>query len=241
MIACECAVCMSENPRNKRNRPCLLVTTDDDQNILIDTPPELRLAATRFHVNRVHSVLLTHSHADHIFGMDDLRAFNYRQSAPIPVYGEKHTLADVRRVFSYCFEQTQQGGGKPQIELVPIFPGNEYVVSGLKVTPLKVLHGTLPVTAYLLGEHVAYVTDVSEIPNATFDRLRGKDVLFLDAVRRKPHSTHFHLDAALAVIDELRPKQTYLVHLSHDYDHDKTNMELPAGVELAWDGMTVDV
>ena len=241
MIACDCAVCRSTDPRNKRNRPCFLVTADGGENILVDTPPEMRLAAIENHLERVDTVLFTHSHADHIFGLDDLRIYNWRRNAAIPLLGEDEVLDDIRRAFRYCFIETQAGGGKPQLDLVTITPGESLNLFGIEVLPLRVMHGRLPVLAFVFGGKVGYVTDVSEIPDEAWRHLVGLDVLLLDGVRREPHSTHFHLAKSLEVIEALAPKQAYLVHLSHDYDHATVNAELPTGVELAYDGLTFDV
>ena len=241
MIDCDCAVCTSVDPRNTRLRPAILVTTDEGANILVDTPPEMRLQMLQNHVRRLDAVLYTHSHADHIFGLDDVRVFNYRTGRPIPVYAEPDVLDDLRRIYNYIFVPTQAGGGKPQVDLVPISPDVLLTLHGLEVLPLRVCHGRLPVLSFLFDCRFAYVTDVSEIPAETWPHLKGLDLLMLDAVRREPHSTHFHLDAALDVISHLRPKRTLLTHLSHDYDHVAANAMLPPGVELAYDGQTVDL
>jgi phosphoribosyl 1,2-cyclic phosphate phosphodiesterase len=232
---------VSADPRNKRNRPCILVTTESGGQILVDTPPELRQAAIQFGVERVDAVLFTHSHADHIFGLDDLRAYNHLQEAVIPLYAEKDVLADIRRIFEYCFVPTQLAGGKPELDLREILPGVPLEVAGTMVLPLRVLHGRLPVLAFKFGANAAYVTDVSEIPGQTWKELQDLDVLLLDAVRRRPHPTHYHLEKALEIVATLKPKRAYFVHLSHDYDHEETNAELPAGIELAYDGQVIEV
>ena len=241
IIGCDCAVCSSADPRNKRNRPCLMVTTDGGAQIIVDTPQEFRQIAIAYRLRHIDAVLYTHSHADHIFGMDDLRAFNFLQGGTIPIYAQPDVLDDLQRVFRYCFVPTQAGGGKPLLELHPVHPGGRLELFGLPILPLRVFHGRLPILAYKFGSKAAYVTDVSLIPDETWPELFGLDVLFLDAVRREPHETHFHLDKALEVVRELKPKQTYFVHLSHDYDHDAMNRELPQGVELAYDGLEIEV
>lgn len=241
MIACDCAVCLSSDPKNKRLRPSILITTDDGANILVDTPPEMRLALIASHVTRLDAILYTHSHADHIYGLDDVRSFNYRSGRAMPVYAEPSVLADVRRIYEYIFRETPIGGGKPQVDLLAIEPGQDLPLSGLDVLPLRVCHGRLPILAYKFGPRFAYVTDVSEIPAETWPHLEGLDLLMLDAVRREPHETHFHLAASLDVIARLKPRRTLLTHLSHDYDHDSTNASLPPGVELAYDGQVVEI
>lgn len=193
--------------------------------------------AVQNRIKRVDGVLYTHSHADHIFGLDDLRMFNWIQRQPIPLYGEQTTLDDIKRAYSYCFRETQKGGGKPQLILTPIVPGEVLKLHGLPIMPMRVMHGSLPILAYKLGEKAAYVTDVSYIPPETWDQLYGLDTLLLDATRREPHETHFHLDKALDVVSQLKPKKAYFVHLAHDYDYDEVNATLPDGVELAYDGL----
>jgi phosphoribosyl 1,2-cyclic phosphate phosphodiesterase len=241
MIGCDCEVCRSTDPRNHRNRPCALVTTDGGHNILIDTPPEFRLMAIEHRLRRVDSVLYTHSHADHIFGLDDLRAFNYLQKSEIPLYAQDDVLEDLLRSFHYCFVPTQLGGGKPQLVLNEISAGIPLKLFDLDVLPLNVFHGKLPILAFKLGANAAYVTDVSEITPGSEQHLRDLDLLFLDAVRYEPHATHFHLDKALDVIRRVNPRQCVLIHLSHDYDHEKVNKELPDRVSLAFDGMVTTV
>ena len=241
MIGCDCAVCTSPDPKNARLRPSILVTSDDGANVLVDTPPEMRLAFLRSHVRRLDAILYTHSHADHVFGLDDVRTFNYRTGLPIPLYAEPNVLDDLRRIYEYIFVPTQAGGGKPQVGLETLTPGVPLTLHGLGVLPLRVCHGTLPVLAFVFGGRFGYVTDVSEIPAAAWPHLQGLDLLMLDAVRREPHSTHFHLDAALDVIARLKPRRALLTHLSHDYDHATTNATLPPGVELAYDGQSVDL
>ena len=241
MIGCDCSVCRSTDPKNRRNRPCAMVTTDEGRVIVIDTPPELRIIALAHHLRRIDAVLYTHSHADHIFGMDDLRAFNYLQKSAIPLFGQADVLDDLRRSFLYCFVPTQAGGGKPQLVLSDITAGVPFDLFGVHVRPIAVMHGTLPILSFKLGEHCAYVTDVSRIPDESLTHLANLDLLFLDAVRYEPHSTHFHLERALQVIDELKPRRAVLVHLSHDYDHETVNRSLPDGVELAYDGLEIEV
>lgn len=241
MIGCRCAVCTSPDPRNKRFRPSILVTTDDGANILVDTPPEMRLAFIHNDVARLDAILYTHSHADHIFGLDDVRTFNYRSGVAMPVYAEASVLDDVRRIYSYIFKVTQAGGGKPQVVLETLTPGGPLTLHDVNILPLRVFHGKLPILAFKFGPRFAYVTDVSLIPPETWPHLENLDLLMLDAVRREPHETHFHLAASLEVIARLRPRRTLLTHLSHDYDHAETNAQLPPGVELAYDGQVVEI
>jgi phosphoribosyl 1,2-cyclic phosphate phosphodiesterase len=241
MIGCSCEVCTSSNPKNKRFRSSILVTGDDGANILVDTTPDFRSQCLASNIERLDAIIYTHSHADHIFGLDDIRSFNYRQKRPMPVYAEPSVLDDLQRIYQYIFRETQKGGGKPQVELDELSPLQELTIAGIDVLPMRVYHGRLPVLAFKFGPRFAYVTDVSEIPPDTWEQLKDLDLLMLDAVRIEPHETHFHLDAALEVIAQLQPKRALLTHLAHDYDYAITNAMLPAGVELAYDGQIVEI
>jgi phosphoribosyl 1,2-cyclic phosphate phosphodiesterase len=245
MIGCDCDVCLSPNPRNKRFRPSILVR-HEGKAILVDTTPELRLQSLSFDVRRVDAVLFTHTHADHIFGLDDLRRFNDLMDQEIPVYGDAETLNDIRRIYPYIFKETQVGGGKPRLSLHSI--ESDFSLFGLRIRSLYVMHGRLPVLAYRFDApataaepacSIAYVTDVNHIPPEAMARLQDLDVLFLDAVRFEPHATHFGLYQALDVIAELKPRQSYLTHLSHHFEHDAVNAQLPPNVALAHDGLSV--
>jgi len=245
MIGCECAVCQSPDPKNRRYRPSLLITADTGENVIVDTPPELRLALIERQVRRLDAILYTHSHADHIYGLDDIRTFNYRTQNAMPIYAESSVLDDLQRAYQYIFTPTQEGGGKPQVRLNKLTPAGDefspFTLFGLSIRPLRVWHGALPILAFLFDSRFAYVTDVSLIPPETWPYLENLDLLMLDAVRRKPHETHFHLAESLRVIERLAPKRALLTHLSHDYDHESTNAELPARVELAYDGQVVSL
>lgn len=236
-IACSCPVCTSKDPRNQRYR-CSALLQYEGRTLLVDTATEFRLQALRVGMARLDAILLTHAHADHICGLDDVRSFSERQGHPIPCYGSLETLEDVRRRFDYVFTETQQGGGKPRLELIPIQgPLNLF---GLEIQPVPVFHGRLPVLGFRFGSG-AYVTDCSSIPSGSMDLLRGLDLLVLDALRWRPHPTHFTVDQALEVVSRLRPDRTYLTHITHDLDHAATNAVLPPGVELAYDGLTLKV
>lgn len=244
-IGCGCAVCTSGDPRNKRMRPSILVQITGGPtagvNLLVDTTPEMRLQVLRAGVGRVESVLVTHTHADHIFGMDDIRQFNFRHEMRMPIYGTDEVLEHLRVVFSYAFRETQAGGGKPQLDLVPIRPYEPFDLFGVRVTPLVVMHGRLPITAYKFGDRFAYVTDVSGIPDETRPHLRGLDTLILGSVRYEPHPTHFGFHQALDEIADVAPRQAYLTHLSHYFDYETATGQCPPGIGLAYDGLTFDI
>lgn len=253
MLGCTCAVCRSGDLRNKRMRASILVSTNDPnprnsgdvplpqpRNLLVDTTPEMRLQLLREEVGRLEAVLMTHQHADHIFGMDDIRQFNYRQGV-MPIYSNHATREQLEIVFDYCFRVGQVGGGKPQLDLRTLEPFQPVVIAGITVLPLPVWHGDLKILAYKFGNRFAYVTDVSKIPDETRPHLHGLDTLILDAVRYDPHPTHFHVEQALAEIADLRPRRTYLTHLSHAFDHQKADAQLPLYVRLGYDGLQFTV
>ena len=237
IIACDCAVCASENPKNKRLRSSLLIELDSGKNILIDTSVDFRQQCLDNNVRHLEAILFTHCHADHVFGLDDVRQFNELQHESIPCYAESNVVKELRRVFGYAFgEAVQIGGGLPRLDL-NIIEG-PFEVLGLQIIPLTVKHGVVDVTAYRFG-HIAYVTDCSFIPDESMAKLEGVEILILDALRQRKHSTHFNIEEAVDVSKSLGAKQTYFTHISHSLDHDETNLILPPGVELAYDGLTL--
>jgi phosphoribosyl 1,2-cyclic phosphate phosphodiesterase len=238
MIGCRCATCTSSDPRDQRLRPSILIEMTDGPALLVDTAPDLRTQALRYQVLRVDAVLFTHPHADHLLGLDEIRRYNTLQRATIPCYGNPQTIQEVRRVFAYAFEPRQQGGGVPKLELVTV--DGPFTVSGTRVTPVPVLHGRLPILGYRVGSF-AYVTDCSEIPDASWPLLEGLDLLVLDALRHVPHPTHFTVAQALEAIARVGPARALLTHIAHDLRHAETSASLPPGVELAYDGLVVPV
>jgi phosphoribosyl 1,2-cyclic phosphate phosphodiesterase len=236
VIGCTCDVCTSVNPRNKRWRPGLKLELAE-RVVLVDTPTDLREQALRFGLPRVDAVVFTHAHADHIFGLDDVRIFNFRQRSPIPCYGSAATLRAIRRIFAYAFEQGQEGGGKPQLDLIEI--GGSFPLFGQTVIPVPVWHGELEVYGYRFGTF-AYVTDCNVIPEASFALLAGVEILVLDALRYRPHSTHLSVDEALQVAARIGAARTILTHLAHEIDHDAPAVALPPGVEFGYDGLVFD-
>lgn len=237
VIGCPCAVCRSSNPRNRRWRPGLKVE-NGGRVVLVDTPTDLRAQALRFGLPRLDGIVFTHAHADHIFGLDEVRIFNFRQGEAIPCFGSPRTLATLRRVFGYVFEEGQEGGGKPQLELIEVEA--PFAAAGLTWTPVPVWHGELEVFGYRFGRF-AYVTDCSLIPEASFALLAGVEILVLDALRYRPHPTHFTVEEAVAAAARIGARRTILTHLAHDIDHDAPETPLPAGVEFGYDGLAFDV
>lgn len=237
-VGCPCPVCASPDPRDHRTR-CSITVSWRGQSFLVDTAPELRQQAVRSHLTRVDALLFTHSHADHIFGLDDVRRYNALQAGDLPVFGMPETLADLRRAFRYVFVPTQEGGGKPKLALTAI-QGDRLEWGGLSIECIPVWHGEVPVLAFRFGDF-AYVTDTNRIPPESLARLRGLDTLILDALRPQPHSTHFCLEEAVEVARLLRPRRTFLTHLAHDVAHAATERRLPPGVRLAYDGLVLEV
>jgi phosphoribosyl 1,2-cyclic phosphate phosphodiesterase len=223
-------------------RPSLLVRTES-ASLVVDTGPEMRLQMLRAGVGAIDMALVTHAHADHIFGLDDLRQFNFRGAGIIPVCSEPSTLDRLRSVFDYCFRATQTGGGKPKIDLVPVEPGVPFEWSGMEIVPIRLMHGKLPVLGFVFDRRFAYCTDVSAIPEETRPFLAGIEHLVLGAVRPDypSHSTHFVLPEALDEIRVLGPENAWLTHLSHSFHHASVEADLPHPVRLAYDGLRIDV
>lgn len=237
-IACDCETCLSTDTRDKRLRASILIE-HRDKKILVDTSIDFRQQALRAGINRLDAVLVTHCHVDHVFGLDDLRPLNFRYGA-MGIYANDVAWTDLRRIFKYVFEPTHFGGGLPQLIPHTISPGAPFCIGEeLEITPLEVIHGKLPVIAYRFNDF-AYATDLKTIPAETMDGLRGLEVLVLDCVRIKPHSTHLCLEEALAIIADLKPRQAYLTHLNHDILHERDSKLLPENVQLAYDGLVVN-
>jgi phosphoribosyl 1,2-cyclic phosphate phosphodiesterase len=237
MLGCDCAVCRSPDPRNQRYRCSVLIGTPEG-NLLIDTTPEMRLQLLRERVGLIHAVLYTHYHADHLFGLDDVRPFPKYLGAPLPLYCTAEVEAKIREAFAYAFHHEV---ASPAYGYVPhlVFrriTEEPFTVLGERVTPIPLLHARFDVFGYRIGD-VAYCTDVNRIPDRSWPLLEGLRVLVLDALRHKPHVAHFGLDEALEVIARVKPERAYLTHMGHELEHVATNARLPAGVELAYDGL----
>lgn len=239
MIGCSCAVCQSTDPRDRRSRPSIYIAVDGGPSILVDTSTDLRQQALANRIPRVDAVLYTHSHADHIMGLDDLRRFNVMQDGAIPAYGDERTVDDLRRSFSYIFNPSgEKGGGIPQITLHTVT--GPFGIGVARIEPVPLFHGSRPILGYRIGTF-AYLTDCSRLPDEAWPLLQGLDVLVLDALRHRAHPTHFTVAESLAVVERLAPRQTYFTHMCHDLPHAATNAALPAGVELAYDGLVLPI
>ncbi|HET9041144.1 MAG TPA: MBL fold metallo-hydrolase [Gemmatimonadales bacterium] len=240
-IGCDCAVCRSTDPRDKRSRSGALVEADGST-ILIDTPPELRLQLIAGGIAQVDAVLYTHEHADHTNGIDDLRMFSVRRRRALPIYGPPETLERLRTSFSYIFDDVRpyEGTSKPSLELHAIEPDRPVDVAGVRVLPLAFRHGHLRVYGYRIGG-LAYVTDVKAIPEAERRQMQGLDVLVLNALWWRPHPTHLSISEAIETARSLGARRTYLTHLTHETGHAELAAQLPDGVFPAYDGLTVEV
>jgi phosphoribosyl 1,2-cyclic phosphate phosphodiesterase len=234
---CSCSVCRSDDPRDHRLRASVLLQWAG-ASVLVDTSTDLRAQALRHGIERVDAVLYTHGHADHILGLDDLRVYKWRQEGPVPVYSSPHTLLALSRTFWYVFDDEATESTRPEIEPRPVH--SSFSLLRRTVHPVPLMHGRLPILGYRLGRF-AYLTDVSEIPESSHGLLRDLDVLVLNALRDRPHPTHLNLEAALVQAERIGARKTYLTHVSHEVRHASVSARLPAGVELAYDGLAFDV
>jgi phosphoribosyl 1,2-cyclic phosphate phosphodiesterase len=241
-IGCDCAVCRSIDPRDKRTRSGAVLEASGST-ILIDTPPELRLQLIAGGFTSIDAVVYTHEHADHINGIDDLRIFSVRRRDPLPIYGPEETLERLRSSFNYIFDDAvrpYEGTSKPSLRLHETQPGRPMIVAGVEMLPLSFQHGHLRVFGYRFG-NLAYITDVKSIPPAERERLRDLDVLVLNALWWRPHPTHLSITEAVETARALGARRTYLTHLTHETGHADLEQKLPEGIFPAYDGLTVEV
>jgi phosphoribosyl 1,2-cyclic phosphate phosphodiesterase len=238
-IGCTCVVCRSTDPRDKRLRPSIHVDVAGRASILVDTSPDLRQQALTYGMTRLDAILFTHSHADHILGLDEIRRFNYMQHGAIPCYATPEVWENIRKTFHYIFDGVPRlGGGIPLVEAHDI-DGQPFSAAGVRVVPVPLLHGTMPMLGFRFG-NFAYLTDCNAIPDESWALLENVETLVIDALRDKKHPTHFSVDEALTAISRIRPRRAYFTHMAHDLGHAHTNARLPAGVELAYDGLVLD-
>jgi len=212
--------------------------THEDRNIVIDTTPDFREQVLRARLTHLDAVVYTHAHADHILGLDDVRPFNYRQRAPIPLYASEPTFAVIRRVFDYAFDARQHTSHVPKLD-VHLITEEPFEVAGLQFEAIPVLHGKAIVFGFRFG-NVAYLTDHSEVPESSMAKLQNLDILFLDALRHKPHPTHSTVAASVVIAERLKPSRTYFTHICHDLGHAETEASLPPGIFLAYDGLELE-
>jgi phosphoribosyl 1,2-cyclic phosphate phosphodiesterase len=239
IIGCECAVCRSTDPRDVRLRPSIYIDVPGYATILVDTGPDLRQQALTHRLSRLDAIIFTHGHADHVFGLDEVRRFNAIMGRPIPCYANRETWEVLKHTFSYVFDGVaRKGGGVPQLE--PLEITGPFSIGGVRIVPVLVWHGDMPVLGFRLGSF-AYLTDCNRIDDASWPLLDGLDTVVIDALRDRPHSTHFSVAEALDVVARLKPRRALTTHMTHDLGHAATSARLPPGVELAYDGLVLDV
>jgi phosphoribosyl 1,2-cyclic phosphate phosphodiesterase len=241
MIGCHCAVCRSTHPKNKRRR-CSLYVRAGGKHLLFDTPPDLRDQVLTFGVERVDAVFITHPHADHIFGFDDVRRFSDLQKAYLPVYGSPATIAAMRSKFDYVDKPSHSFGGVPRVFFTEMTVPVE--IGGVRVTPVPVTHGQEDIYGFMVeadSKRLAYIPDCSGISEESLKRLETLDVMILDGLRPGRHATHFSIEESVLHLQRIKAKRSFLTHLTHHSDHDTLQVSLPAGIEVPWDGLTVHV
>jgi phosphoribosyl 1,2-cyclic phosphate phosphodiesterase len=236
-LGCHCAVCTSNDPHDKRTRPSVLLEYDG-RCILIDTTPDFRFQALRAKLERLDAILYTHGHADHVLGLDDVRPFNAKQRSPVPVYASNETLATLRKQFSYVFDPPPAVSFLPQVVAQEV--NGPIDLFGVTFVPIHAFHGPMQVLGYRFGDS-AYLTDFSAVPEASKDLLRNLDHFILDALRHRPHPMHSTVEQSLALVTELKPAHAWFTHICHDLGHAETNAKLPEGVQLAYDGLQLEV
>jgi phosphoribosyl 1,2-cyclic phosphate phosphodiesterase len=239
VIGCGCPTCLSRNPKNQRGR-CSVVLGLPGGNLLVDTPPDMRMQLLREQIGLVHTVLYTHEHADHLFGLDDLRIFAEYLGHDLPVYCNERVEGRIRKAFDYAFDEATRhylAGGLPKLVLQRMGTGPTEIL-GTRITPVPLQHGRYSSLGFRFG-NVAYCTDTNGIPETSRTLLQGLDVLILDGLRHRPHPTHFTLEEAVETARQLQPRRTLFTHICHDLEHEATNATLPAGMELAYDGLVL--
>jgi phosphoribosyl 1,2-cyclic phosphate phosphodiesterase len=239
MIGCDCAVCRSSDPRDQRTRPSVYLELNDGLRVLVDTTPDLRSQALRHDIRRVDAILFTHAHADHIMGLDEVRRFNMLTRRAMPVFADARTLAALRRTFGYVFDSdAPEGGGVPHLQLWTI--GGPFAIGRQEIVPVPIRHGSWHILGFRVGG-LAYLTDCNGIPASSRPLLDGLDCLVLDALRHRPHPTHFTLEQAVVVAREIGARRTLFTHIAHELGHDATCASLPDGMALAHDGLAIEV
>jgi phosphoribosyl 1,2-cyclic phosphate phosphodiesterase len=233
-IGCYCSVCTSTDPRDNRLRPSILVGYGG-RNVLVDTTPDFRTQALRAAIDRIDAIVFTHSHADHLMGLDDVRPFNFRQSGEIPIYAAPDTMDAIYRCFPYIFDNNQRNTSVPKLD-ARLLDGSPVDLFGVSFIPIPILHGKQTIYGFRFGG-AAYLTDHSEIPDSSMELLRGLDVLFLDALRYKPHPTHSTVERSLKTVEALAPHRAFFTHICHDLGHERAESMLPANVRPAYDGL----
>lgn len=236
-IGCTCAVCQSTDQRDKRLRPSILIQYSG-YDVVVDTTPDFRTQVLAVGLQKLDAILFTHAHADHILGMDDVRPMNYRRPTPIPAYASPETLDVIRRVFQYAFDGRPNESSSPKVDLLPMSP-EPFDLFGLTFTPVRLSHGSGTVWGFRFGR-MAYLTDHNNIPEESVPLLQDLDVLFVDALRRRPHPTHNTLEQAIGWVERLKPRRAFFTHMCHDLAHEETEAALPPHIRLAYDGLVLE-
>lgn len=239
VIGCRCEVCLSSNPKDKRLRTSALMSMNNE-NIVIDVGPDFRMQMLAAQVDHLDGIVLTHEHNDHIIGLDDIRPFNFIRRKPITIFATPHVQQELMKRFRYVFEENPYPGA-PRVALSNIHPEQTFEIGSFTLNPILVSHGIMPVLGFRIGDFT-YITDAKTIDPFQLDKAKKSKVLILNALHHKPHHSHFNLQEALDIIDYLKPQKTYLTHISHHMGlHDEVNTSLPAGVELAYDGLEISI
>ena len=237
-IGCHCEVCSSTDPRDQRLRPSILVNYSG-RNVLIDTTPDFRTQALRAKIEHLEAVVFTHSHADHLMGLDDVRPYNFRQRGQIPIFASEDTMSAIKRCFPYIFDNAKKESNVPKLD-AHLIDTSPFDVLGVEFRPVPVLHGSQTIFGFRFG-NAAYLTDHSAIPEASLKLLGGLDVLFLDALRYKPHPTHSTVEQSLATVEKLQPRRAFFTHICHDLSHHSAESLLPPHIRLAYDGLQIEL
>lgn len=238
IIGCHCDTCTSENPRNKRSRCSSVVTLDSGEVILIDTGPDLRLQALREGFTRADAVLYTHTHADHLHGIDDLRGFCQVNRRQIPLYTYKEAVTHIKEKFGYTLREPGDFWGLPVLSIHEV--DAPFDLFGTKITPIPIMHGRIQIHAYRIG-NIAYMTDVSSIPESSLKLLEGLDLLLIDCLREEKHPTHINIEQSLDYVSQINAKQSVLIHMTHELEYEALTEKLPKNVAVGYDGMKLTV
>jgi phosphoribosyl 1,2-cyclic phosphate phosphodiesterase len=234
-LGCTCRVCTSADPRDRRTRPSIAVAWEGHR-VIIDTGPDFRMQALREGIDHVDAVLYTHSHADHILGLDDLRPLSFRHKSKIPLYADDDSARVIERIFDYTFDKTAWYPTRARVEMHRM--GASVEIEGAIFQRIPLTHGRIEVAGFRFG-NAAYLTDMNDIPESSLAMLQDLDVVILDALRRTPHPSHATLEQAIAFVARMQPRQAFFTHMSHDVSHAETNKELPGNIQLAYDGLRI--